>query len=103
MSTQQAFTVIGGVVGAYFGSWQAGAAIGGAIGGAIDPVQNYGPRINETGPQTAQEGAPRPICYGTVMVRGNVIACGPLLKADVEEVSEESKGGPENFSQHCYR
>jgi len=96
-----AWTVAGGVVGAFFGYPQLGAVVGGAIGGIVDPEKTQGPRIGETSAQTAMEGAPRPIVYGTSVVYGNIISSGVLIKQDVE--TEGEKGGPVSVNEHAYR
>lgn len=99
---RSAWTIVGTVVGAYFGYPQLGAIVGTAVGGAVDPERIQGPRIGEVQAQTSAEGAPRTIVYGTYPCVGNVIACGPLIKADVED-PQPGKGGPVTSSEHCYR
>lgn len=99
-----AWTVLGTVVGGYFGYPQLGAVVGGLVGGAIEgPERIQGPRIGEVQAQTSAEGAPRTIVYGTYPCVGNVIACGPLIKADVEEEGEGKGGGAVTSREHCYR
>ena len=87
-----ALTIVGGIVGAYFGYPQLGMAVGSLVGNAVDPQRIQGPKIGETGAQTSAEGAPRAIVYGVAHVTGNVLACGPLVKGDVEVSG--GKGGP---------
>ncbi|MGJ7497454.1 phage tail protein [Variovorax sp. RT4R15] len=100
---RSAWGIVGGVVGAFFGAPQLGYMVGNVVGGIAEgPTRVQGPRIGETGAQTSAEGAPRGIVYGTVDVTGNVMACGPLIKADVE--TEQGKGGGTITStEHCYR
>lgn len=78
MSTRLALTVVGTVVGAYFGYPQLGAVAGAALGSLVDPTTVQGPRINETRQQTAAEGMPRAIIFGTFPCSGNIIQTGPL-------------------------
>lgn len=83
--------IVGAVVGAFFGAPQLGYAIGSVIGNAVDPQRIKGPRIGDATLQTSQEGAPRPIVYGTAAVMGNLIDRGPLNKVITEE--RQGKGG----------
>lgn len=78
MSTRLALTVVGTVVGAYFGYPQLGAVAGAALGSVVDPTTVQGPRINETRQQTAAEGMPRAVIFGTYPCSGNIIQTGPL-------------------------
>lgn len=81
----------GAFVGSFFGAPQLGFAIGSVIGNAVDPQRIKGPRIGDANVQTSQEGAPRPIVYGTAAVMGNLIDRGPLNKVITEE--RQGKGG----------
>lgn len=83
--------IVGAVVGTFFGNPQLGYAIGSVIGNAVDPQRIKGPRIGDATLQTSQEGAPRPIVYGTAAVMGNLIDRGPLNKVITEE--RQGKGG----------
>jgi hypothetical protein len=83
--------IVGAVVGTFFGAPQLGYAIGSVIGNAVDPQRIKGPRVGDATLQTSQEGAPRPIVYGTSAVMGNLIDRGPLNKVITEE--RQGKGG----------
>lgn len=83
--------IVGGIVGSFFGAPQLGFAIGSLIGNAVDPQRIKGPRIGDANVQTSQEGAPRPIVYGTAAVMGNLVDRGPLNKVITEE--RQGKGG----------
>jgi hypothetical protein len=83
--------IAGAIVGSFFGAPQLGYAIGSVIGNAVDPQRIKGPRIGDVNLQTSQEGAPRPIVYGTAAVMGNLIDRGPLNKVITEE--RQGKGG----------
>jgi hypothetical protein len=83
--------IAGAIVGGFFGAPQLGYAIGSVIGNAVDPQRIKGPRIGDVNLQTSQEGAPRPIVYGTAAVMGNLIDRGPLDKVITEE--RQGKGG----------
>lgn len=83
--------IVGAAVGTFFGAPQIGFAIGSIIGNAVDPQRIKGPRIGDVNLQTSQEGAPRPIVYGTAAVMGNLIDRGPLEKVITEE--RQGKGG----------
>lgn len=78
MSVRTGFAIVGTAVGAYFGNASLGYAIGSMVGGYVDPVQVKGPRLTDAQTQTAQDGVPIPITYGSVRVSGNIIAAGKL-------------------------
>ncbi len=93
-------STIGGFAGALIGFWFGGPSgarwgfmIGSAVGGYVDPVEVEGPRLTDAQTQTSQEGAPRPIIYGTACVAGNVVQCGPLVEHKKKQ--RQGKGGPE--------
>lgn len=82
---------VGFVVGSYFGNGQLGYAIGSAIGGYVDPVKNFGPRLQDAAQQTAIDGVPISFGYGTYPTTGNVIWRSPLR--EVKKKKREGKGG----------
>jgi len=88
--------IAGAVIGAYFGGPQGaqwGYAIGSVVGGALDPQHLQGPRLGELPVQTAYEGAPRPIPYGSPEpFAGNLMMSGDHVRVTVEE--QQGKGGP---------
>ena len=90
-------SIIGGSIGGPVGA-RIGYALGSLAGNAIDPLVNQGPRIGEIPLQTAQEGAYRPIVYGTYPVSGNIIATGPVVKRTVRD---DGKGGPVNETEEA--
>jgi hypothetical protein len=100
-------STIGGVVGAGIGYWisggsaqgaQIGWLIGSAVGGYVDPDVIKGPKLTDAQAVRVQEGAPIPFGYGTFVVGGNIIQCGPLDEHKHRERS--GKGGPvqENYT-----
>lgn len=102
MSVRSALTVVGTVVGAYFGYPQLGALLGSLVGSAVDPQIIPGPKIGEVTTQTAQEGGPRPIVFGTSQpLSPNVIAQGaPRI---VKRQESQGKGGPKVETETLYR
>lgn len=93
MSVNQAFQVVGTVVGAYFGAPQLGYMIGSIIGNAVDPMVIRGPTIGDVATQTSQEGVPRPFVFGmSPPMAGNIIASGPPRK--IITTKRQGKGGP---------
>lgn len=102
MSVNQAFQVVGTIVGAYFGAPQLGFMIGSAIGNAVDPMVIKGPTIGDIATQTSQEGVPRPIVFGmSPPIAGNIIATGPARK--VVKTKRQGKGGPKVKTEHLFR
>jgi len=103
VSGQAIGTTIGFVVGSYFGpvGGQIGALVGGYIGGSFDHYNTPGPRLGDIPAQTSQEGAARPICYGTPPpFFGNVMQAGPQNRVIVKEKIDSGKGGPTNTTDH---
>ena len=70
---------------------QVGWAIGGIVGGIVDPDKIYGPKLQDARTQTARDGVPIPIVYGTAAVSGSIIWAGPLVETENED---NGKGGP---------
>lgn len=101
--------VVGGVIGFYVGGGQGaqvGWMIGSAVGGYVDPDRIKGQRLTDAQVQTSAEGVPRAIVYGTAVISGNIIQCGPIVEHETEE--RTGKGGPvqEGFTYtrtHCIR
>jgi hypothetical protein len=94
--------VIGGAIGYFFGGpagFQVGWMIGSAVGGYVDPDVIKGPKLTDAQDVRVQEGAPVPFGYGTFVVGGNVIQCGPLDEHKHRERTGKG-GGPvqETFS-----
>jgi hypothetical protein len=88
--------VIGGAIGFYFGGPQGaqiGWMIGSAVGGYVDPEVIKGPKLTDAQDVRVQEGAPVPFGYGTFVVGGNVIQCGPLDEHKHRERTGKG-GGP---------
>lgn len=92
-------STVGGVVGGVIGFWiggptgaQIGFALGSAAGAYLDPQHIQGPSLGDIPVQTSQEGAPRPIVYGSPQpFPGNIIMAGPKVRFIVEQ--EQGKGG----------
>ena len=85
---------IGAVVGYIYGGPQGaqlGWTIGSAVGGYVDPVKNFGPRLQDAAQQTAIDGVPITFGYGTFPTMGNVIWRSPLR--EVTKKKREGKGG----------
>lgn len=88
--------VVGGVIGFIYGGpqgAQVGWMIGSAVGGYVDPDVIEGPRLTDPQQQTASEGAPIPLVYGTACVVGTIIQC----QSEPTEHSHKKrtgKGGP---------
>lgn len=99
---RQVLPIAGAIVGAYFGSPQLGYAIGSMIGNAVDPQVIKGPSIGEARVQTSQEGAYRPVIYGTGCVAGNIINRGPRVIRRKRQ-SQGKGGGPVTETEHVYR
>lgn len=69
--------------------------IGGYIGSSFDEYNTPGPRLGDLAVQTSQEGAPRPIVYGTPQpFAGNLMQSGEPIRIIVEEETGGGKGGP---------
>jgi hypothetical protein len=92
-------STIGGVIGAgvgyYFGGQQGaqiGWMVGSAVGGYVDPDVIKGPKLTDAQALTVQEGAFRAIVYGTAVVGGNILQCGPLVQHKHRD--RTGKGGP---------
>lgn len=104
-------STIGGVAGALIGGYiggpqgaQIGFAVGSMVGGYIDPEHIAGPRLGEMPIQTSQEGAPRPIVFGTPEpFAGNLMMAGPKLIVNVEEQAGGKGGGPVVETQKVYQ
>jgi hypothetical protein len=84
---------IGGTSGAQWG-WM----IGSAVGGYVDPDVIKGQKLSNAQAVQVTEGAFIPFGYGTFVVGGNIIQCGPLDEHKHRERS--GKGGPvqENYT-----
>ncbi|MBV7475404.1 phage tail protein [Pseudoxanthomonas sp. PXM05] len=85
---------IGAVVGYIYGGPQGaqlGWTIGSAVGGYVDPVKNFGPRLQDAAQQTAIDGVPITFGYGTFPTMGNVTWRSPLR--EVTKKKREGKGG----------
>lgn len=69
--------------------------VGGYIGSSFDTYHTPGPRLGDLALQTSQEGAPRPIVYGTPQpFSGNLMQSGEPIRIVVEEDTGGGKGGP---------
>lgn len=99
MSTRTAFSIVGAAVGAYFGNAALGYSIGSMVGGYVDPIQVKGPRISDAQQQTAQDGVPIPITYGSVRISGNVIATGKLIE---HKKTDDGKGSGTETTTYYY-
>lgn len=64
--------IAGGMIGGPIGA-AIGGALGGMVGSYVDPIRHQGPKLGEARMQTAQEGAYRPLVFGTGCVSGNII------------------------------
>jgi hypothetical protein len=100
MTMQQAFTVVGTVVGAYFGYPQLGFVVGSLVGAALTPAQKVeGPRIDDQKVTVSTEGAGIPRVWGTVRLGGNVIESTDKI----EERNRESQGKGGGVKTTTYR
>ncbi len=79
---RQVLPVVGAIVGSFIPGigTQLGFMIGSFIGNAVDPQVIKGPSLGDGQKTVSQEGAPRPIVWGTGVVGGNIIATGELQK-----------------------
>lgn len=88
--------VVGGIVGSFFGPLgaQIGFMLGSAIGGYVDPevIKTSGPKLNDAPVQTARDGIPIPIVWGTHEVRGNLIWAADIVETPVV-TRDDGKGG----------
>ena len=87
--------IVGGVIGFYVGGptgAQWGWMIGSAVGGYVDPTVIKGPQLTDPQQQTASEGAPIPLIYGTYAVIGTIIQC--QSEPTEHKHKESGKGGP---------
>lgn len=104
MSGQAIGTFAGAAIGFFVGGpmgAQIGAMAGGYIGLSFDTHHTPGPRLGDIPMQTSQEGAPRPIPYGTPPpFFGNLIQAGPKIRVIVEEETGGGKGGPTYTTDH---
>lgn len=95
MSVRTGFAIVGAAIGAYFGNASLGYAIGSFVGGAVDPLRNFGPRLDDAKSQTAQPGAPIARVWGSGRIAGNIIACGPLKQ---HKHTDDGKSGQESIT-----
>jgi hypothetical protein len=73
------------------------AAIGWSIYSAVrgpdqQQIDTTGPRVEDNKLTVSTLGTPRPICYGTVRLSGNIIWCGDLEEEVITEEIESSGG-----------
>ncbi len=99
MSVRTGFAIIGTAVGAYFGNASLGYAIGSMVGGYVDPVKVKGPRLTDAQQQTAQDGVPIPITWGSVRISGNIIASSTL---DEHKNKDDGKGSGTETTTYTY-
>lgn len=107
--SKSAGQIIGGAIGAVVGyiyggpqGAQLGWTIGSAVGGYVDPVKNFGPRLQDAAQQTAIDGVPITFGYGTFPTMGNVIWRSPLR--EVKKKKRQGKGGQSvNITYTYYR
>ncbi|KGQ19940.1 putative phage tail protein [Lysobacter dokdonensis DS-58] len=66
------------------------------IGGYVDPdvIKSSGPRLTDAMQQTARDGIPITIGYGTFPTAGNVIWRAPLVENVIVTRERQGKGGP---------
>lgn len=80
---------VGGPVGA-----QWGFMAGSIVGSLVDPQKISGPRLTDLTVQSATEGTPIPLAFGSVRIAGNVLQCSP--KRERSHTSRAGKGGPQS-------
>jgi len=88
--------VVGGVIGFYIGGpsgAQWGWMIGSAVGGYVDPQVIQGPKLTDPQQQTATEGAPIALIYGTGAVMGTIIQV-QSKPTEHKHKERQGKGGP---------
>lgn len=73
------------------------AAIGWSIYSAVrgpdqQQIDTTGPRVEDNKLTVSTLGTPKPICYGTVRLSGNIIWCGDLEEETITEEIEASGG-----------
>lgn len=71
---------------------QWGYLAGSLVGSLVDPQKISGPRLSDLTVQSATEGAPIPLVFGTARIAGNVLQCS--AKREHSHTSQPGKGGP---------
>lgn len=82
---------VAGAIGAQVG-WLIGSFLGQALFAPSQKVE--GPRLRDLQVQSATDGAPMPLAYGTVRVAGNMIWSTPIKEKKTKKKVKSGKGGP---------